>query len=143
MAEQSRTAVVTDLVDSFSTNDLERVRSLLDENVVYEETGTGRRVEGAEEYLELLRGWKQAFPDASGTVTAELESGDQAAVEVTWVGTHTGPLATPGGEVPASDKSVEIRASLWCSFEGGKIKDIRNHLDILALLQQVGAIPSM
>ena len=45
-----------------------------------------------EKIVELFKGWKTAFPDAVGTVKSAVGSGHTAALEVTWKGTHTGPL---------------------------------------------------
>jgi ketosteroid isomerase-like protein len=49
-----------------------------------------------------------AFPDASVEFRNEITSGDTVAFEIAYVGTHTGTLASPGGEVPATGKSVSI-----------------------------------
>jgi len=40
--------------------DWERFRGLLAPDAVYAETGTGRRVEGADAYVALVQGWKRA-----------------------------------------------------------------------------------
>ena len=57
----------TDLIDAFNQADWDRLRGLLAPGVRYSETGTGRRVEGADAYLQLCQGWKEAFPDVAGT----------------------------------------------------------------------------
>jgi predicted ester cyclase len=49
-----------------------------------------------------------AFPDASVEFRNEITSGDTVAFEIAYVGTHTGTLASPVGEVPATGKSVSI-----------------------------------
>jgi hypothetical protein len=53
-----------ELIDAFNEADWSRLRPLLASDLVYDETGTGRRVEGADAYVALLDGWKAAFPDA-------------------------------------------------------------------------------
>jgi steroid delta-isomerase-like uncharacterized protein len=117
------------------------MRGLVADDMTYSETGTGRRVEGADAYLELCRGWRAAFPDVAGTIT-EAVSGDSVAVlEIRWEGTHTGPLATPAGTVPPSGSRLAVDASFWAGFQDGRMHDLRHHLDVLALLQQVGALP--
>ncbi|MDQ1565920.1 MAG: hypothetical protein QOF96_800 [Actinomycetota bacterium] len=140
MAAPTKSAVVNEIIESFSAKDLGRLRTLVDDNVVYQETGTGRRTQGADAYVELLEGWLQAFPDVAGKVTSGLESGNQAAIEVTWTGTQTGPLTTPAGQVPASGRSFQIEASIWCEFNGDKVTEIHNYLDVLTMLQQIGAM---
>ena len=47
------TAVATELVEAFNVGNWERLRATLHPDVVYEETGTQRRVAGADEYVRL------------------------------------------------------------------------------------------
>jgi steroid delta-isomerase-like uncharacterized protein len=128
-------------VDSFNKADWERLQAGLAAGVRYHEYGTQRTAEGPEKLVELLKGWKQAFPDAAGTVTSAVASGDMAALEVTWQGTHTGPLETPEGTIPASGKRQETPAAVVYTFEGGKIKESRQYFDSMTLLKQIGAQP--
>jgi hypothetical protein len=89
-------------VDAFNSGEWERVRAGLASDARYDEFGTGRNVDGPEKIVELFKGWKQAFPDAAGTVTRAFASGDTAVLEVIWKGTRTGPLTTAEGTIPAS-----------------------------------------
>ena len=97
--------IAREQVDAFNRGDWEGVRAGLSSDSRYDELGTARKVDGPEKIVELFKGWKQAFPDAVGTVTSAVASGDKAALEVTWSGTHTGPLATAEGTIPASGKA--------------------------------------
>ena len=128
-------------VDAFNTGEWEQVRAGLASDSVYDELGTQRKVEGPEKIVELFKGWKTAFPDAAGTVTSAVASGNQACLEVTWKGTHTGPLETPKGTIPASGKSQETAAAYVFTFEGDKIKEGRHYFDSLTLLKQIGVQP--
>ena len=62
-----------------------------------------------------------------------------AVLEVTWKGTHTGPLTTAEGTIPASGKRQETPAVCVFTFEGGKINESRMYFDAMTLLNQVGA----
>ena len=103
--------------------------------------GTQRKIDGPEKIVELFKGWKQAFPDAVGTVTSTVAGGDKAALEIVWNGTHTGPLATAEGTIPASGKRQETPAAYFFTFAGDKIKEGRHYFDSLTLLKQIGAEP--
>ena len=131
--------IAREQVGAFSTGDWERVRAGLAEDSHFDEIGTGRKVDGPEKIVELFKGWKQAFPDAAGTVTSAIASGDTAALEVTWKGTHTGPLTTADGMIPASGKRQETPAAIFFTFDGDKIKETRHYFDSLTLLKQIGA----
>jgi steroid delta-isomerase-like uncharacterized protein len=128
-------------VDAFNTGDWEQLRASLASDSRYDELGTQRKIEGPEMIVELFKGWKTAFPDAVGTVTSAVASGNKAALEVTWKGTHTGPLETAEGTMPASGKLQETPAAVFFAFEGDKIKESRHYFDSLTLLKQIGAQP--
>jgi len=133
--------IAREQVDAFNNGDWEKMRALLASDSRYDELGTERKIEGPEKIVELFKGWKTAFPDAAGTVTSALGSGNKAALEVTWKGTHTGPLASPEGAIPASGKRQETPAALFFTFEGGKIKESHQYFDSMTLLKQIGAQP--
>ena len=128
-------------VDAFNSGDWEQVRAGLASDSRYDELGTERKIEGPEKIVELFKAWKTAFPDAVGTVTSAVASGSKAALEVTWKGTHTGPLVTAEGTIPASGKLQETPAALFFTFEGDKIKESRHYFDSMTLLKQIGALP--
>jgi len=133
--------IAREQVDAFNNGDWERMRAGLAADARYDELGTQRKVEGPEKIVELFRGWKTAFPDAAASVTSAVASGNKAALEVTWKGTHTGPLGTAGGTIPASGKRQETPAAIFFTFEGGKIKESRQYFDSMTLLKQIGAQP--
>ena len=128
-------------IDAFNTGDWEQMRAMLVSDSRYDELGTQRKIEGPEKIVELFKGWKMAFPDAVGTVTSAVASGNKAALEVTWTGTHTGPLETAEGTIPASGKRQETPAAIFFGFEGEKIKASRHYFDSMTLLKQIGAQP--
>jgi len=133
--------IAREQVDAFNRGDWEGVRAGLASDSHYDELGTQRKIDGPEKIVELFKGWKQAFPDAVGTVTSTVSSGDKAALEVTWRGTHTGPLATAEGTIPASGKRQETPAAFFFTFAGDKIKESRHYFDSLTLLKQIDAQP--
>jgi steroid delta-isomerase-like uncharacterized protein len=128
-------------VDAFNIGDWEQVRAGLSADSRYDELGTQRMIEGPDKIVELFKAWKTAFPDAVGTVTSAVASGNKAALEVTWKGTHNGPLATAEGTIPASGKLQETPAAFFFTFEGDKVKESRHYFDSMTLLKQIGAQP--
>ena len=133
--------IAREQMDSFNTGDWERLQARLTADSRYHEFGTQRKVESPEEIVELFKGWKTAFPDAAGTVTSAAGSHDTAVLEVTWKGTHTGPLETADGTIPASGKRQETPAAFVFAFEGGRIKESRHYFDSMTLLEQIGVQP--
>jgi steroid delta-isomerase-like uncharacterized protein len=133
--------IAREQVDAFNSGDWQRMKAGLASGSRYEEFGTQRKIDGPEKIVELFKGWKQAFPDAVGTITAAVASGDKAALEVTWKGTQTGPLVTAGGTIPASGKGQKTPAALFFAFTGDKITESHHYFDSLTLLKQIDAQP--
>jgi predicted ester cyclase len=74
-------------------------------------------------------------PSFDGTHVA----GETVVLELTWRGTHEGPLQTPKGSIPATGKSIEIRACAVIQVAGEKGKSQRHYFDMATLFQQIGA----
>ncbi|HEY3079910.1 MAG TPA: ester cyclase [Chloroflexota bacterium] len=139
--EQDVLRVARENIDAFSSGDRDRFRANLAADAVYDELATGRRVQGADKVTEVSWSWRQAFPDARGTITNALASGETAVLEILWEGTQTGALATPGGELPASGRRVRIPAVQVIRVSGGKLQEGRHYFDMFGMLQQLGAVP--
>lgn len=65
-----------------------------------------------------------------------------AVLEVTWTGTHTGPLDGPAGTVAPTGKKQTTRSGWVMEFESGRVKSSRHYFDMLSFLQQLG-VPSL
>ena len=131
------TQTAATFIDAFNRADWEAFRGAIAPDVVYTETGTGRRVEGADAYVELCQGWKAAFPDAVGTIRSAIASGDIVAQEIVWEGTHSGALQTPAGVIEATGNRITVEAATWIRYAGDRVQQVHHYLDVLALLQQI------
>ncbi len=141
MADNDLIQAARDLVSAFNESDWDKYQELFTSDGVYDEVGTSRRLEGLDAIIPALKGWKEAMPDVKGTVTNAVSSSSTVTLEVTWKGTHTGPLQGPSGSVPATGKQQTTRSSWVLDFEGGKVKASRHYFDMLAFMQQLGVLP--
>ena len=142
MAEQDLIKVAHGLVDAFNRSDWEGCKAALAADALYDEVGTSRRLQGVGQIIQSLQGWKGAMPDVTGTVTNAFATGNTAVLEVTWQGTHTGPLPGPTGTLPATGKRQTTRSGWLLNFDGARIKESRHYFDMLSFMQQIGALPS-
>ncbi len=142
MTEQEMIHLARENVEAFNDGDMKRFKATLAPDSVYDEVGTHRRIQGAEQIAETVLGWKEAFPDARGTITKAVAGDSTATVELIWEGTHTGPLMGPGGTIPPSGKRQTTRAVEVFTFEGERIKESHHYFDMMTLLQQIGAASS-
>ena len=141
MTGQDAIGVARQSIEHFNEGNWDGYRATLAPNAVYDELGTGRRIQGPDEIIRVSQAWKQAFPDARGTITSTIASGDTVALEITWEGTQTGPLQAPTGTIPASGRRVRLPAVQVVKVEGGRARETRHYFNLLALLQQIGAAP--
>jgi steroid delta-isomerase-like uncharacterized protein len=139
VATEEMIDVAREEIEAFNAGDWERFKGTYAPDAVYEEFATQRHIEGADDIVKANIQWKEAFPDARGTITSTAASEDTVTLEVTWEGTQSGPLMGPGGEVPPSNNHVEVKAAQVLKFSNAHIQENRHYFDMTSLLQQVGA----
>jgi len=87
-------------------------------------------------------GWMQAFFDAFPDITHEHapfeESGDTCTTVVTVRGTHTEPLVSPQGTIPATGKPIVLEARNEMRTADGKIVELTIDFDQAAFMSQLG-----
>ena len=142
MSNQDAPSIAHAWLDAFNSSDWQTAQAYLASDSVYEEYGTQRHVEGSQAIVDLYQAWKAAMPDVKGNVTNTYTSGDKVALEMAWDGTHTGPLVTPGGTIPASGKRQHTPGVMTLEVQAGKIRKSSNYFDMLTFLQQIGAAPA-
>jgi steroid delta-isomerase-like uncharacterized protein len=124
---------------AYNEKQWDKVKAVFVEKGLYDEKGTGRRIQGIEQIIDAWQGWAKAIPDSKATFAAEYASGDTAVLEVVWKGVHTGPLQTPMGIIPASNKRIDLPACQVLKVEGGKVKSFTHYFDMVMLRRQIGA----
>ena len=129
-------------ITAYNQKDWSKAKETLAAGAVYDEKATHRRIQGADEIITAWQGWAKAFPDSKATILREFASGNTAVFELVWKGVHTGPLQTPTGTIPASNKPIEMPACQVVQVEGGKIKSGAHYFDMLTMLTQIGATKS-
>jgi len=98
-----------------------------------EEIGTGRRLT-PQEGTANARAWKQAFPDAKGSISTKIVDGKKGAAEIVWRGTNSGSLMGK----PPTGKSVNVRATVIIETNGSKITRSAHYIDIAGMMTQLG-----
>ncbi|HEX5689827.1 MAG TPA: ester cyclase, partial [Roseiflexaceae bacterium] len=130
------------VIAEFNRGDWRQLVELFAPDLSYTETGTGRSVSGAEPYIQLLQGWRHVFPDCTGTILATVAEDATVVHQVSWEGTQAAALPTPGGEVPNRGRRITVPATLWYTISDNRVTAIHHYLDMLTLLQQLGAFES-
>ncbi|MGH9316678.1 MAG: ester cyclase [Thermoanaerobaculia bacterium] len=138
MAQKSVVDIAKAQVLAYNEKDWGAARASLAPGVVYDELGTQRKIQGVDDVLEAWRGWATAMPDSKASFDSAVASGNTAVLEMTWRGTHKGPLKTSTGEIPATGKKFEIRACQVVEVANDKVQSVHHYFDMATLLRQLG-----
>jgi predicted ester cyclase len=97
---------------------------------------------GREQVLGFLRGYWEAFPDGRLEIRRLISEGALTACEGVFSGTHTGNLQTPGGEVPPTERTVQIRWMAMYEARGDELVSEHLYFDQNEFLTQLGLAPA-
>lgn len=120
-------------VDLFNAGRDEEAERDFTPNAILEEIGTNRRLTPKEGTASSAQ-WREAFPDAHGTITNKIVNGNKGAAEIVWKGTNRGPMM---GQ-PATGKAVTIRAVLVIETDGSHITRSAHYIDMASMMAQLG-----
>jgi len=100
----------------------------------------GGRFEGREQVLGFLKVFWDAFPDARLEITRSIEDGELATAEGTLIGTQTGALQTPDGEIPPTGRGVQLRWMSMYEVPADEIAFEHLYFDQVELMTQLGVM---
>ena len=137
--EQNKATIRRWVEEGWNQGKLEVVDQVYAANVVQHDPNSPMPVTSSATLKMYVGGYRSAFPDLHFTVDDLLAEGDKVVWRFTSHGTHKGPL----GPLPPTGKTGTVTGMALFRFENGKIAEVWVNVDILGLLQQLGAIPSM
>lgn len=116
---------------------LDKVLAAFDDNAIF--YGWDAQPVDKMGYKKIMSDLLAAFPDSKFVIHQAIAEGEFVAVRHHFEGTHTG---APFNGVPASNKKVFANAIVLYKFKDGKVAEAWLNADFLAILTQIGAIPS-
>src|SRR3954452_13330783 len=84
---------------------------------------------GREEVLGFLDVFWDAFPDGRLETSGLLAEGSAVAAEGRFIGTHTGVMRTPAGDVAATGRQVDLRWMSAYQVRGDELASERLYFD--------------
>jgi predicted ester cyclase len=93
--------------------------------------------QGPNGVIEMVKAWHAAMPDGHMTMDDIVTEGTLSTIRMTWRGTHLGPF----GSIPPSGNKVEVTSIGIDRVIDGHITEGWGELNMLGMLQQMGAIP--
>ena len=119
----------------------EAVATRIDEECEVVDVPSSGTLRGPEGLKQFLLGFSTAFPDSRVEITNLSTTEDGAAVEFVGHSTHTGPLHTPGSDIPPTGRAFELHFCEVYTIREGRIIRHSTYYDALSLLQRLGVFP--
>jgi predicted ester cyclase len=88
---------------------------------------------------DLVYLYRRAFPDLRLEIEGQVSEGDRVVTQLRMRGTHRNTLMT----IAATGRTIDVAGLRIDRFAGGKIAESWFHLDSLALLRQLRALPEL
>ena len=141
MGEETLTQTAGRFYERFDGSDIDAMLSVFSPELETIDPGMGivRGLPAFRKYLETL---KRAMPDARAAIETIFEAGDSVIVEGRFVGTFTGPLASPEGDVAPNGAKVDLRFADVSRIRSGRIVSYHTYYDQLGMLTQLGLMGS-
>jgi predicted ester cyclase len=137
MDEQQLVELGERLEHAFNKSDWATYSAAMTNNTLLESPRIQAR--GPEEIIQYVRGVKEAYPDIRATATNVLACGNTLVRELTWEGTHSGPLKTPQGTIPPTNRRFTFKGVVLLEASNdGKVVALREYYDRAAIMAQLG-----
>jgi steroid delta-isomerase-like uncharacterized protein len=101
--------------------------------------GQSEPLQGPKGYLMIIAIMRGGFPDIQWTIDEMITENNKVAVRFTMRGTHKGVFFG----VPATEKPVVVQAINFYRLADNQIIEEFGQPDMLGLLTQIGAVPTM
>ena len=141
MSHKSMINVAKSVVSAYSDKDWNALLSTVLPDIIYEEVPTRRNMRGSKNFMSCMQEWAASFPDSKGAIRNAYAVGDNVILELTWRGTHTGPLESPGGTIYPTGKKVEIPGCMVIEVMEDKVKTITHYFDLATMMKQMQLTP--
>jgi steroid delta-isomerase-like uncharacterized protein len=126
------------LVEAWNGAALELLDEIVAPDYLFHDPADPTMPRGPEGAKQQIRAFRTAFPDLHLTIEDEIAEGDKVVQRLSATGTHQGPLLG----IPPTGKAVRTSSIEVMRIAEGKIAEHWDELDLLGLLQQLGAIPT-
>jgi len=141
LSPQALVTAAKSLIEAYNDKNWERAKAGMTTDFVYDEVATGRKMSGSDAAIDTWKGWAEAFPDSKGTFhAAHATEHGTVVLELSWKGTHRGPLQTPKGPIAPTGKSIDIRACAIFEMANEKARVQRHYFDMATMFQQLGVV---
>jgi len=132
-------AYMNELVDVFNRHEADAFAAFYTQNATAYDPQYAEQLKGRDAIKKDIEDFFTALPDVRAKVLSSVAGGDTIAFEVEMTGTHNGPLVTPDGNVPPTNRPVRFLGSRVIRFNPqGQITSCNRYYDLAGIMQQLG-----
>jgi steroid delta-isomerase-like uncharacterized protein len=135
LSEQNK-AFARTVFDVWSSGSLDRLDEIVAPGVIHHDRYDPHAAHGLEGLKKTIEVNRTAFPDLQLTVEDQIAEGDKVATRWQATMTHQGELMG----TPATGRRATLSGITIDRFEAGKIVEAWRSMDMLGLLQGIGAL---
>ncbi|HLH58620.1 MAG TPA: ester cyclase [Streptosporangiaceae bacterium] len=141
--EGDNRSVIERDIELWNTRDRDGWLATMDLHRMELEAPGGLRLIGRDAADALWTTWHQAFPD-NRIETVAIHADDRGGVqEGRFIGTHSGTLHGPAGEIPATGRPFDGRFCGVYEFDQGRIVGFHLYFDQVDVMTQLGLMPRL
>ncbi|MFV5701982.1 ester cyclase [Flavobacterium sp. XS2P12] len=137
--EEANKIVMNRFVEFINTADEKLAEELICQNAIFYVPGQPEPMRGPVGYLTIINMMRSGFPDIQWALEDIVAESDKVAARFIMRGTHQGSFFG----APPTGKSIVVQAMNFYCLSDGQIIEEHGQPDFLALLQQIGAVPTL
>jgi steroid delta-isomerase-like uncharacterized protein len=135
--EESNAQLVRALFQAYNAHDAYQIN--LYHATDYKGNAPGRQGMNVAQLIAYNQTFLDAFADLHFDLRRLIVQGDTVVAQWQASGTHTGPLLASIGNIPPTQKRVEIDGVSIFELQDGRVERSCIHWDVLSLLRQLGS----
>lgn len=137
MPTDENKALIRRFVEAADRSDFEEATKCLSPDIAVHIGGMPGTLD-LDTFFQFGQAWHSAFPDEVTTIEDQIAEGDKVVSRMTSRATHAGEFQG----IPPTGKKVTV-TGIWIDrVADGKIVERWGQVDVLGVMQQLGAVPS-
>jgi steroid delta-isomerase-like uncharacterized protein len=138
MTEESNKATARRVLEEFFTaGKLDLAAELFSPDLIQRHPDQPYETRAPDGIRERIAAWRTAFPDLSTSIEDLVADGDRVALRSIVRGTNTGEFMG----TPPTGKQITVEWESIYRFEGGKVAEMWDAWNVLAVMEQLGLTP--
>ena len=123
--------------EAFSSGNAEGLENYVAENMIEHSPDPMIKTTGLQGLKDAIKMYKTAFPDMKMTSVSMVAEGDLVVGHINIKGNNSGPM----GEMPATNKTMDVNGVDIVRFENGKGVEHWGYWEEMKMMTQLGLMP--